>query len=157
MALAHQGTLPIRFRELAHGLDDYVNGRADSAVTRFRRAIALDPTAAEPWMWLAETYNHLLPAPPRSTTLAERSPTGRSATGLDACFAECWSASSGFAARRGDRAETARLLPGATSRAIPIPACSATWSWSPLAAPSSATPDRSATTTQACSGRADVR
>jgi serine/threonine-protein kinase len=108
VALAYEGVLPPRFRELTRGLDDFVHGRADSAVARFRRAAALDPTAAEPWMWLGETYHHLLPRASPLDTLAEAS--YRKVHDLDSTFAPVLYHLIELAARRGDRVETRRLL-----------------------------------------------
>ena len=46
----------------AAGLKAYQEGKADSAVSSLRRALAEDPQWAEAWMALGEVYHHLLPS-----------------------------------------------------------------------------------------------
>jgi tetratricopeptide (TPR) repeat protein len=71
VALARPAGLPPRLRGLAEGLDDYLHGRADSAVARFRRVVQVDQENSEAWMLLGETYTHLLPSAGPLDSLAE--------------------------------------------------------------------------------------
>ena len=59
-------------RELAFaaGLEAYLDGNADSAVTALRAALAIDPEMAVAWTQLSETYLHLLPFTGRTDSLA---------------------------------------------------------------------------------------
>jgi tetratricopeptide (TPR) repeat protein len=68
VAMAHARTP--RDRAFAAGLQAFEEGRADSAATAFRAAVALDPSLAVAWMQLGETYMHLLPAAGRTDSLA---------------------------------------------------------------------------------------
>jgi len=54
--------LPAKYAEYTVGLDAYLLGDADSAVTAYRRALAIDSVWAPAWMALGETYFHLLPS-----------------------------------------------------------------------------------------------
>jgi serine/threonine-protein kinase len=60
-ALTRIDSLGPRFAAFARGLEDYQLGRADSAISRFRAALAIDPQWAEAHMALGEVYQHLLP------------------------------------------------------------------------------------------------
>ncbi|HEY7635507.1 MAG TPA: protein kinase [Gemmatimonadales bacterium] len=71
LALQHQAALSPRLTEFARGLRDYLVGSADSAVSRFRRALAIDSTWSEAWMALGEVYYHLLPQATSLDSLAE--------------------------------------------------------------------------------------
>ncbi|MCI0436254.1 MAG: serine/threonine-protein kinase [Gemmatimonadetes bacterium] len=61
-ALAGLDLVPGRYRHLAHGLDHYADGRADSAAARIRAALDIDPDWSEAWMALGEVHHHLLPS-----------------------------------------------------------------------------------------------
>ena len=72
VAIARDSLLPPKHRALAHGLQAWWNGDADSAVARLGQALNLDPEWAEGHMALGEVYYHLLPtAPLRLDSLAE--------------------------------------------------------------------------------------
>ena len=71
VAVSREAALPARLAHLAHGLEDLMAGRADSAVERFRTTLSLDPENVEAWMGLAETFHHLLPSQPQLDSLAE--------------------------------------------------------------------------------------
>jgi len=73
LAIAVTGAahLPPRFRHLANGLDAYLHGQADSAVSHLRRAARDDPDRADAWMLLGETFTHLLPSESPLDSLAE--------------------------------------------------------------------------------------
>jgi tRNA A-37 threonylcarbamoyl transferase component Bud32 len=62
VALRHGDQLPRHHLVVARGLQHFVAGRADSALSAFREAIAIDSTWSEPWMWIAETHHHLMPS-----------------------------------------------------------------------------------------------
>jgi serine/threonine-protein kinase len=102
------GALPARLTHLAHGLEDLMAGRADSAVGRFRLTLALDPENVEAWMGLAETYHHLLPRQPQLDSLAEDAYLR--VRQLDREFAPAIFHLIEYAVRRGDVAESERLL-----------------------------------------------
>jgi len=108
VALANVQVLSPRQREFAQGIHAYLTGEADSAVQRFRSAIALDPAGAEPWMGLAETYNHLIPTAPNLDSLAEQA--FEQVRELDSTFAPVLYHLVEYAVRRGDRERAARLL-----------------------------------------------
>jgi hypothetical protein len=108
VALEHEAVLPARQRVFAHGFDAWLKGSADSARQRFLEAVALDPTAAEPWLGLGETYNHLLPRAAPLDTLAEAA--YQQVHKLDSTFAPALFHLTEFAVRRGDRQQAAALL-----------------------------------------------
>ena len=108
LALAHNSGLAPRQAELARGLYARFTGKADSAVERFRSAIALDPHAAEPWMWLGEVYYHLLPSASPVDSLAEQA--FLRARELDPGFAEVLYHLTELAIRHGELDRAARLL-----------------------------------------------
>ncbi|MGH7555496.1 MAG: protein kinase domain-containing protein [Longimicrobiales bacterium] len=60
-AIAGIDALPGRYRHLALGLEHYATGRADSAVSRIRAALEVDPEWSEAWMMLGEVHRHLMP------------------------------------------------------------------------------------------------
>jgi len=62
-ALAHEALLPLRHLHYAYGVSFKRVGRADSAISHFRAALALDPDWPDVWMALAETYYHHLLTP----------------------------------------------------------------------------------------------
>ena len=59
--LALTQRLTPRDSAFARGHEAYIEGRAESAASEFRRALAIDPDMATAWMQLGETYTHLLP------------------------------------------------------------------------------------------------
>ena len=69
-ALRRDSLLPTKYHDFARGLDANLRGSADSAVTRFRAALARDSTWPEAWAALGETYFHLLPATENPESLA---------------------------------------------------------------------------------------
>jgi eukaryotic-like serine/threonine-protein kinase len=108
LAVRHEATLPPRLVHLTHGLEHLMAGQADSAAGRFDRALALDPENVEAWMGLAETYHHLLPRRPRLDSLAEDAYLR--VRRLDPQFAPATFHLIEYAVRRGDVAESSRLL-----------------------------------------------
>ena len=108
LAVSHDSVLPPRLVHLAHGLESLMAGRADSAVVRFRQALALDPESVEAWMGLAETFHHLLPRQPRLDSLAEDAYVR--VRQLDPDFAPVTFHLIEYAVRRGDLAHAGRLL-----------------------------------------------
>ena len=58
----HEDRLPPRYGRLAMGLEEFLTGRADEAVSTFRTGIDRWPDWADLWMMLGETYFHLMPA-----------------------------------------------------------------------------------------------
>ncbi|HEY3011171.1 MAG TPA: serine/threonine-protein kinase, partial [Gemmatimonadales bacterium] len=61
-ALNHEGNLPPKYAHLAHGLQSFLSGSADSAIAHYRLALGFEPTWAEAWTALGDVYYHLLPA-----------------------------------------------------------------------------------------------
>lgn len=57
-------------RDFAHGLDHYLKGTADSAVTRLERVTRGHPQRADGWFLLGEVHRHLLPRTPESRRLS---------------------------------------------------------------------------------------
>jgi tetratricopeptide (TPR) repeat protein len=114
VALANAQVLSPRQREFAQGVQAYMAGRADSAVQRFRNAIALDATAAEPtsvattWMGLGETYQHLIPTASPLDSLAEQA--FEQVRELDSTFTPVLFHLIEYAVRRGDRERAERLM-----------------------------------------------
>jgi len=108
VALANAQVLSPRQREFAQGVHAFLTGRADSAVQRFRNAIALDPTAAEPWMGLGETYRHLIPTASSLDSLAEQA--FEQVHELDSTFAPVLFHLVEYAVRHGDRDRAERLI-----------------------------------------------
>jgi serine/threonine-protein kinase len=108
VALDPRGQLPERQRVLARGIEAWLTGKADTAMVRFREAAAIPGAGAEPWMYLGETYNHLLPSGGALDSLAEAA--YGEARARDPTFAPVLFHLAEFAIRRGDRAEAARLL-----------------------------------------------
>jgi tetratricopeptide (TPR) repeat protein len=60
-----------RDRRFAQGLQAYLDGRADSAVSDLRHALALDPSMVVAWLQLGEVYMHRLPSTGPADSLAE--------------------------------------------------------------------------------------
>ncbi len=118
VALANAQVLSLRQREFAWGVHAYMTGRADSAVQRFRNAIALDPTAAQPWMGLAETYHHLLPRASLLDSLAEQA--YEQVRELDSTFAPVLFHLVEYAVRHDDQERAERLV-GEYRRGSPDP------------------------------------
>jgi tRNA A-37 threonylcarbamoyl transferase component Bud32/tetratricopeptide (TPR) repeat protein len=61
VAVRHESLLPPKYRRFARGLQAYVTGAADTALTEFRGALALDTVWSEAWMAMGEVYYHLQP------------------------------------------------------------------------------------------------
>ncbi len=108
VALERQEMLPDRLAHFAHGVEDYMMGRADSAVARFRRVIALDPENVEAWMGLAETFHHSLPSEAQLDSLAENAYL--KVLVLDPEFAPAMFHLTEYAVRRGDVSRAASLM-----------------------------------------------
>jgi serine/threonine-protein kinase len=107
-AVSREGSLPDRLNNLAHGLVNLMAGAADSAVARFRQTLRLDPENVEAWMGLAETFHHLLPREVQLDSLAEDA--FLRVRVLDPEFAPAMFHLIEYAVRRGDIAESRRLL-----------------------------------------------
>ena len=71
VALRLDRQLPQHHRALARGLQQYMAGAADAALVSLNAARLADSTWNEPWMWIGETYYHLLPAATRLDLRAE--------------------------------------------------------------------------------------
>ena len=71
IALKEDSLLPTRYRQFALGLNAYLAGNADTAVSRLRLTIEADPDWSEAWMALGEVYYHLLPSEAPLDSLAE--------------------------------------------------------------------------------------
>jgi eukaryotic-like serine/threonine-protein kinase len=108
VALANEQVLSPRQREFAHGYHAFLTGQADSAVRRFQNAIALDPTAAEPWLGLGETYQHLIPTGSSLDSLSEEA--FEQVRALDSTFAPVLYHLTEYAIRRGDSKRAERLM-----------------------------------------------
>ena len=108
VSLHHESQLPRRHLAFARGLRAYLTGEADSAVAAFRAATSADTSWSEPWMMLAETYYHLLPAGRGLDSLAEQSM--RAALRLQPGFAPALNHLMEFAVRRGDRRDARAML-----------------------------------------------
>ncbi|MGH7513322.1 MAG: tetratricopeptide repeat protein, partial [Gemmatimonadales bacterium] len=70
-ALSHELDLPRKYAHLARGLQFFLSGSADSAVSRYRMALRLDPAWAAAWTALGDVYYHLLPTESPLDSLAE--------------------------------------------------------------------------------------
>ena len=115
LPMARLAELTPRQAAFARGLDAYLHGRADSAVTWFRESVRLDAGAVEGWMGIGETYTHLLPGDGPLDSLAEAA--FLRARRLDSAFAPALPHLVEFAARRGDAATArARLTAFAAMR-----------------------------------------
>jgi tetratricopeptide (TPR) repeat protein len=108
VALEREEMLPDRLAHLAHGFEDYMMGRADSALARFRHVIALDPENVEGWMGVAETFHHLLPREAQLDSLAEDA--FLKVLVLDPEFAPAMFHLTEYAVRRGDVARAGSLV-----------------------------------------------
>jgi tetratricopeptide (TPR) repeat protein len=108
VAVSREGSLPDRLRHLAHGLEDLMAGRADSAVARFKQTLTLDPENVEAWMGLAETFHHLLPREAQLDSLAEDAYLR--VRQLDPEFAPAMFHLIEYSVRRGDVSESQRML-----------------------------------------------
>jgi tetratricopeptide (TPR) repeat protein len=108
LALARERDLPPRQALFARGLRDYVDGKADSAVSYLSRAAAGDSTWSEAWMVLGEVYYHLVPRRAAIDSLAE-SAFAR-AHGADSSFTPPIYHLAEIALRRGDASAAGRLL-----------------------------------------------
>ena len=97
-----------RYDEYARGLVHYLSGRADSAVARLERAVALDSTWAWPWQVLGDVYTHLLPRAAPLDSLAEDA--FRRAHAVDSAFSPILLHLVEIAARHGKAAEATSLL-----------------------------------------------
>jgi hypothetical protein len=61
--------LPPKYRLFLAGVEAYLDGRANDAVTGFRKALGIDPYWAEAAMALGDTYYHLIHRSHRLTRL----------------------------------------------------------------------------------------
>ncbi len=107
-ALEREEMLPDRLAHFAHAVEDYMMGRADSALTRFRHVIALDPENVEAWMGLAEAFHHLLPREAQLDSLAEDAYL--KVLELDPEFAPAMFHLTEYAVRRGDVGSAGSLM-----------------------------------------------
>lgn len=103
-----QASLPAQYRPFAVGLEAYLTGRGDSAVTMLREALALAPDWDEAHMALGEVFYHLLPDVDEADALAIAQ--FDSAASRDARFTPPLTHLAEDAARRGDRRALAAYL-----------------------------------------------
>jgi tetratricopeptide (TPR) repeat protein len=108
LAVQQERMLPPLFGHLASGFEHFMMGRADSAVTRFRRVLDFDPENVEAWMALAETFHHLLPHAAQLDSLAENA--YRQVLVLDSEFAPAMFHLVEYAVRKGDVSRASRLI-----------------------------------------------
>jgi eukaryotic-like serine/threonine-protein kinase len=109
VAIGRDSLLPPKYRALAHGLQAWWSGDADSAVARLTRALRLDPEWAEGHMALGEVYYHLLPAVPRRLDSLAELEFSRAAE-LDSGFAPPLYHLAEIALRRGRVVEAAAVI-----------------------------------------------
>lgn len=72
-ALEYDSLLPPRYSYLAHGLDAYYRGQADSAIAQLRMAIEQAPSWTEALYITGEVQYHLLPSGMATDSVAEQS------------------------------------------------------------------------------------
>lgn len=106
-ALAHETNLPRKYAHLARGFHFFLQGAADSAVARYRLALALDPGWAAGWAALGDVYYHLLPDASPLDSLAHAAFT--TARRADPEFLPPLFHLAEIAATRGDPVEARRL------------------------------------------------
>lgn len=108
-ALVSQTVLPAKYQAYAEGLDAYFDGNAERARDNLEVAVGLDAEWPEAASALAEVYYHLLPADAvHSDSLANH--WLKIAWEADSTFAPPLYHLSEIALRKGDIAESARLL-----------------------------------------------
>ncbi len=100
--------MPEQYAAFTRGYIAYLDGRADSAVVSFRRAIALDPELTAAWVQLGETYVHLVTSATTPDALAEAAFT--QARALDSTATHMLLHPIEIAWRRGDAAAAAPLV-----------------------------------------------
>jgi tetratricopeptide (TPR) repeat protein len=106
--VATRQALPPRYGHFARGMHAYLNGRADSAATELRAALAIDPDMTVAWMQLGEVYTHLLPAEGSTDALADAAFT--TARTLDSSAVNVLFHPIELRLRRGDTTAAAPLL-----------------------------------------------
>ena len=97
-----------RYQQFAQGFAAYLEGRADSAVSHLRRAIALDSNMTVAWIQLGEVYAHLQPLSGDPDSLADQA--FDTARRLDSTSAATLLHPIEIRLRRGDIAGAAPLL-----------------------------------------------
>lgn len=107
LAVARRTELTPRYAHFTRGLAAYLDGRADSAVTELRSAIALDSSMVVAWAQLGEVYMHLLPSEGSTDSVA--TVAFNHAYALDSTATPLLFHLTELAARRGDRARTASM------------------------------------------------
>ena len=108
LALRLDRQLPLRHRRLALGLRQYFTGAADSALISLESAQVADSSWSEPWMWIGETYHHLIPA--RTNLNARAEAAFGNAVRLNAGFAPALFHLTELAVLRGDLPRAQALL-----------------------------------------------
>jgi tetratricopeptide (TPR) repeat protein len=108
IAVAGDSLLPEKYQDFAHGLAALFAGVADSAVARFRSALARDAEWSEAWMALGEVYYHLLPSAAPLDTLAESS--FMEASAIDTTFSPPLVHLAEMAVLKGDVRGAAKLV-----------------------------------------------
>ncbi|HKU63379.1 MAG TPA: serine/threonine-protein kinase, partial [Gemmatimonadales bacterium] len=106
--LAGEDALSRRYRSFAAGILAYLDGRADSAVAAFRRAIATDEASAEAWTALGETFYHLVPSGDYADSSAAQA--FLHAEALDSTFSPPLVHLAHIAIRKGDLARASQLI-----------------------------------------------
>lgn len=97
-----------RYQQFAQGFAAYLEGRADSAASHLRRAIALDSGMTVAWIQLGEVYAHLQPLSGDPDSLADQA--FDTARRLDSTSAATLLHPIEIRLRRGDLAGAAPLL-----------------------------------------------
>jgi serine/threonine-protein kinase len=109
LSLAHAPLLTPRHRTFALGLQAYLQGKADTAVTWLSRALVDDPAWAEAHMALGEVFYHLLPDVPLPLDSVAEAEFARAAQN-DSGFAPPVFHLAEIAIRRENRADAHRLF-----------------------------------------------
>ena len=108
LAVAHEQSLPPKYRPYLQGMRAYLEGRGDAAVAGFRLALGVDRYWAEAAMALGDVYYHLLPSAAPLDSLAKASFTD--AVTLDSTFTPPLFHLAEIAMRDGDRERALTLL-----------------------------------------------
>jgi tRNA A-37 threonylcarbamoyl transferase component Bud32 len=109
-ARANERLLPAKYRPYLVGIEAYLDGRADTAVAGFSRALAIDGYWAEAATALGDVYYHLMPSAAPLDSLAEAS--FRRAFDIDSTFTPPLFHLAEIAIRRGDRDGAFAMMKG---------------------------------------------
>jgi len=100
--------MPAQYVEFTRGYVAFLDGRADSAITAFRRAIAIDRELTAAWIQLGETYIHLVTADSSADALADAAFS--EARALDSTATHVLLHPIEIAWRRGDRSAATPMV-----------------------------------------------